>query len=64
VAVKPQWISYKLDKIVEKSCSDFLPHTSEVCVTPQNVTRWRMPRRNKHRRVTRAGKEVKPDVIV
>jgi hypothetical protein len=31
LAVKPQWVRYKLDKTIEQSCSDFLPHTSEVC---------------------------------
>jgi hypothetical protein len=31
LAVKPQWVCYKLDKTIEPSCSDFLAHTSEVC---------------------------------
>jgi hypothetical protein len=31
LAVKPQWIRYKLDETDEQSCSDFLAHTSEVC---------------------------------
>jgi hypothetical protein len=31
LAVKPQWVCYKLDKTIEHSCSDFLAHTSEVC---------------------------------
>jgi hypothetical protein len=31
LAVKPQWVHYKLDETVEQSCSDFLAHTSEVC---------------------------------
>jgi hypothetical protein len=31
LAVKPQWVRYKLDKAIEQSCSDFLAHTSEVC---------------------------------
>jgi hypothetical protein len=31
LAVKPQWVRYKLDKVIEQSCSDFLAHTSEVC---------------------------------
>jgi alpha-tubulin suppressor-like RCC1 family protein len=31
LAVKPQWVRYKLDKTIEQSCSDFLAHTLEVC---------------------------------
>jgi hypothetical protein len=31
LAVKPQWIRYKLDKTIEQSCSDLLAHTSEMC---------------------------------
>jgi hypothetical protein len=31
LAVKPQWIRYKLDETIEQSCSDFLAHTLEVC---------------------------------
>jgi hypothetical protein len=31
LAVKPQWVRYKLDKTIEQSCSDFLADTSEVC---------------------------------
>jgi hypothetical protein len=31
LVVKPQWVRYKLDKTIERSCSDFLPHTLEVC---------------------------------
>jgi hypothetical protein len=42
-----------------------LVHTSYArnrgaCVTPQNVTWWRMTSRNVHRRVTRASKKVNP----
>jgi hypothetical protein len=29
--VKTQWVHYKLEETIEKSCSDFLAHTSEVC---------------------------------
>jgi hypothetical protein len=29
--VKPQWVRYKLVETIEKSCSDFVAHTSEVC---------------------------------
>jgi hypothetical protein len=31
LTVKPQWVRYKLDEIIEQSCSDFLAHTLEVC---------------------------------
>jgi hypothetical protein len=31
LAVKPQWVRYKLDETIEQSCSDFLAHTLEVC---------------------------------
>jgi hypothetical protein len=31
LAVKPQWVCYKLDKAIEQSCSELLAHTSEVC---------------------------------
>jgi hypothetical protein len=31
LAVKPQWVCYKLDETIEPPCSDFLAHTSEVC---------------------------------
>jgi hypothetical protein len=31
LAVKPQWLRYKLGETIEQPCSDFLAHTSEVC---------------------------------
>jgi hypothetical protein len=31
LAVKPQWVCYKLDETIELPCSYFLAHTSEVC---------------------------------
>jgi hypothetical protein len=31
LAVKPQWVRYKLDETIEQPCSDCLAHTSEVC---------------------------------
>jgi hypothetical protein len=31
LALKPQWVCYKLDETIEQSCSDFLAHTLEVC---------------------------------
>jgi hypothetical protein len=30
LVVKPQWVHYKLEETIEKPCSDFLAHTSEV----------------------------------
>ncbi len=30
LAVKPQWVRYKLDETIEQSCSDFLAHTLEL----------------------------------
>jgi hypothetical protein len=30
LAVKPQWVRYKLDETNEQSCSDVLAHTMEV----------------------------------
>jgi hypothetical protein len=32
LAVKPQWIRYKLDETIEHPCSDFLAHTPQKCV--------------------------------
>jgi hypothetical protein len=31
LAVKPQWVSNKLDDTIEQSCSNFLALTLEVC---------------------------------
>jgi hypothetical protein len=31
LAVKSQWVRYKLDETIEQSCCDFLTHTLEVC---------------------------------
>jgi hypothetical protein len=31
LAVKHQWVRYKLDEIIEQHCSDFIAHTTEVC---------------------------------
>jgi hypothetical protein len=31
LAVKPQWVCYKLDETIEQPCSDFLAHISKVC---------------------------------
>jgi hypothetical protein len=32
LAVKSQWVHYKLDETFEHPCSDCLAHTSEVCM--------------------------------
>jgi hypothetical protein len=31
LVMKPQWVRYKLEETIEKHCSDFQAHTSEVC---------------------------------
>jgi hypothetical protein len=31
LAMKSQWVCYKLDETIEQPCSDLLAHTSEVC---------------------------------
>jgi hypothetical protein len=31
LVVRPPWVHYKLEETIEKPCSDFLAHTSEVC---------------------------------
>jgi hypothetical protein len=31
-AVKPQWVRYKLDEIIEKSCSDLLAIHQRKCI--------------------------------
>jgi hypothetical protein len=32
LAVKPQWVRYKLDKTIEKSCSDLLAIHQRQCI--------------------------------
>jgi hypothetical protein len=32
LTVKPQWVRYKQDETIEQPYSDFLAHTSEVCM--------------------------------
>jgi hypothetical protein len=32
LAVKPQWVSYKLDETIEKSCSDLLAIHQRNCI--------------------------------
>jgi hypothetical protein len=31
LAMKPQWVRYKLDKTIEQAWSDFLAHILKVC---------------------------------
>jgi hypothetical protein len=40
LAVKPQWLRYKLDEIIEQSCSDFLAHTLEVCKSARRYNEY------------------------
>jgi hypothetical protein len=39
LAVKPQLVRYKVEETIEKPCSDFLAHTSEVCKGIPSVQR-------------------------
>jgi hypothetical protein len=39
LAVKPQWVRYKVEETIENSCSDFLAHTSELCKGISSVQR-------------------------
>jgi hypothetical protein len=39
LAVESQWVRYKLDKTIEKPCSNFLEHTLEVCKGIPSVQR-------------------------
>jgi hypothetical protein len=40
LAVKPQWVCYKLDKTIEQSSSDFLAHTMEVCKSARRYNEY------------------------
>jgi hypothetical protein len=40
LAVKPQWVCYKLDETIEQSCSDFLAHTLEVCKSARRYNEY------------------------
>jgi hypothetical protein len=40
LAVKPQWVCYKLDETIEQSYSDFLAHTLEVCKNARRYNRY------------------------
>jgi hypothetical protein len=40
LAVKPQWVRYKLDETIEQSCSDFLTHTLEVCKSARRYNEY------------------------
>jgi hypothetical protein len=31
LAMKPQWVDYKVDETIEQPCGDCLAHSSEVC---------------------------------
>jgi hypothetical protein len=47
-AVKPQWVHYKLDETIEKSCSDLLAIHQRQCIFGK---KWRF---SSHRRVTKS----------
>jgi hypothetical protein len=38
--VKPQWVRYKLEEIIEQSCSNFLAHTLEVCKSARRYNEY------------------------
>jgi hypothetical protein len=40
LAVKPQLVCYKIDEIIEQSCSDFLAHTLEVCESARRYNEY------------------------
>jgi hypothetical protein len=40
LAVKPQWVHYKLDETIEQSCSDFLAYTLEVCKSARQYNEY------------------------
>jgi hypothetical protein len=40
LALKPQWVRYKLDETIEQPCSDFLARTSEVCKGAQRYNEY------------------------
>jgi hypothetical protein len=40
LAVKPQWVRYKLVETIEQSCSDILAHTLEVCKSARQYNEY------------------------
>jgi hypothetical protein len=40
LAVKHQWVCYKLDETIEQSCSDILAHTLEVCKSARRYNEY------------------------
>jgi hypothetical protein len=40
LAVKPQWVRYKLDETIELFCSNFLAHTLEVCKSARRYNEY------------------------
>jgi hypothetical protein len=40
LVVKPQWVCYKLDEIIEQSCSYLLAHTLEVCMSARRYNEY------------------------
>jgi hypothetical protein len=40
LAVKPQWVRYKLDETIEHPCSDCLAHTLEVCKDARRYNKY------------------------
>jgi hypothetical protein len=52
LAVKPQWVRYKLDETIEQSCSNFLAHTLKVCKSAHRTTSIRLSEDNNDSWVT------------
>jgi hypothetical protein len=40
LVVKSLWVRCKLDETIEQSCSDFLAHTLEVCMSAHRYNEY------------------------
>jgi hypothetical protein len=40
LAVKPQWVRYKLEETIEQSCIDLLAHTLEMCKSARRYNEY------------------------
>jgi hypothetical protein len=52
LAMKPQWVCYKLDETIERSCSDFLEHTWKCVRVLVGTTSIRLSKDNHDSLVT------------
>jgi hypothetical protein len=46
LAVKPEWVCYKLDETIEQSCCDFLADTLDVCKSAHGTMSIRLSENN------------------